>query len=259
MTHPEDLLADYVDGTLSDTERAVVDAHLDTCAACRQEVELATGAVSALASLPEEPVPLGVTGPVLVEAGARFEGRRAAAWHRLQWVAGAAAAAALVAVFVIGGLGRDGEDAAREGAVTAEADGAGEAVTAPQPQALPALEQQVDVDYDEGGVRSLAEDAAANERAADQAGTGATGAAEEAATTLASPDRAIACLREAGAPLGDPDYRMTRLVEARFERTPAYLAVFLQSPGAEQPPDHAIVWVVARNDCRILNLQSLPI
>ncbi len=42
--------------------------------------------------------------------------------------------------------------------------------------------------------------------------------------------------------------------------TPAFFAVFLQSPGAGQPPDHAVVWVTAKNDCgRILDTASLSI
>ena len=78
MTHPEELLAGYVDGTLGTDERAVVDAHLQTCDTCREEVGLARTAVRALATLEEVPVPFGVTGPVLAEAGRRFERRRAA-------------------------------------------------------------------------------------------------------------------------------------------------------------------------------------
>jgi hypothetical protein len=263
MTHPEDLLADYVDGTLPEHERAVVDAHLEGCAKCREETELARGAVTALATLPEEPVPLGVTGPVLAEAGRRFERRRTAGWRRLQWAAGAAAAAALVAVFALNGFGgsEPSRDAATEGGESAEAGG--EAPAAATTEAFgPVIQDQANVDYDEDGVRSLAEDAAAAaRRTTDGAQTGSIGADQEgsAAALAASADRALSCFRDAGAPLDDPNSTLIRLIEARFQRTPAYLAVFLQSPGAGQPPDHAVVWVVARNDCRILTLQSLPI
>jgi anti-sigma factor RsiW len=101
MTHPEDLLADYVDGTLADQERAVVDAHLQACDVCREELELARSGLAALAALQEQPVPFGVTGPVLAEAGRRFERRRTVAWQRVQWVVGGAAAAALVLVVAL--------------------------------------------------------------------------------------------------------------------------------------------------------------
>jgi hypothetical protein len=262
MTHPEDLLAEYVDGTLPEHERAVVDAHLEGCARCREETELARGAVTALASLPEEPVPLGVTGPVLAEAGRRFERRRTATWRRVQWVAGAAAAAALVAVFALNIGGREqSRDAATVGGESAEAGGEAPAAATAEAMA-PALQDQANVNYDADGVRSLAEDAAAAERTTLDAGaTGATGADEGgiAAEFAAGPDAALACLRESGAPLDDLNATLTRLIQARYERTPAYLAVFLQSPGAEQPADHAVVWVVARDDCRILTIQSLPI
>ncbi len=69
MTHPEEHLSGYVDGTLATDERAEVDAHLATCATCRDEIELATRAVTMLRELPEVPVPFGVTSPLMAEAG----------------------------------------------------------------------------------------------------------------------------------------------------------------------------------------------
>src|SRR5919106_1326530 len=93
MTHPEQLLADYVEGTLGERERALLHEHLSTCAVCREELDLARNAVSALATLEERPVPLGVTGPVLAEAERRFERRRTVVWQRFQWAAGATMAA----------------------------------------------------------------------------------------------------------------------------------------------------------------------
>ena len=101
MSHPEDLLADYVDGTLAERERAVVDTHLDGCARCSAEIRQAEAAKTALSELEDVPVPFGVTGPVLAEAGRRFERRRGVAWERFQWAAGLAAAAALVLVVAL--------------------------------------------------------------------------------------------------------------------------------------------------------------
>jgi hypothetical protein len=259
MTHPEDLLADYVDGTLPDRERAVVDAHLDTCARCREEVELARSAVTALAAVEELPVPLGVTGPVLAEAGRRFERGRTRTWQRLQWAAGAGVAAALVLVVALsGGLrGGGGDDAAE----TAGGDGAAGATAGEDAAALardaaapPPLELQPDVTYTEDGIRSLAEDARAS-----AAGPATEATAPRADMSQADARPAVRCLRNAGAPVGSPDAVLFRLIEATFDDTPAYLAVFLQGPGASQPADHAVVWVVATEDCRILNTASLPI
>src|SRR5688500_12222690 len=157
MTHPEELLSGYVDGTLPTEERAVVDAHLATCATCREEVELAHEALTALGSLEEQPVPFGVTGPVMAEAGRRFE-RRGAVWQRVQWGAGRAAALVLrVALNVsTGGSGYRAE-APREGTVEAGAEGQGPMLAADETP--PRLESQRGVDYDDGGIRSLAEDA----------------------------------------------------------------------------------------------------
>ncbi len=163
MTHPEDLLADYVDGTLPDRERAAVDAHLGTCPVCREEVELARAAVAALATLEEQDVPLGVRGPILAEAGRRFEDRRATRWQRAAWAVGGAAAAALVLVVALNvnlGSSDDGERATAGTTAAEDAAGAGSAVQIAAPEAALQLERQTDVNYDDAGVRSLAESAA---------------------------------------------------------------------------------------------------
>src|SRR3990172_7647090 len=123
MTHPEELLADYVDGTLNHEQRAVVDTHLPGCATCRQEVDLARRALAALATLRDEPVPFGVTGPVLAEAGRRFERHRVVVWERLQWAAGLAAAGGLG---LVGGLNIGG-GSARDGPTSLESPPAADA------------------------------------------------------------------------------------------------------------------------------------
>ncbi len=252
MTHPEDLLAGYVDGTLGDTERAVVDAHLQACGTCREEVELAREGLMALASLEEVPVPFGVTGPVLAEAGRRFERRRAAAWGRLQWVAGAAAAAALVLVVALNvNLGGSANEEAGSGAISADAGAAGSTGgAAPEAAtAFPGLERQTDVNYDGPGVRSLA----SNEAAKRQSETMTAGEAGSD-LQLAAPGPALTCLRTAEAPVDVPATdRLVRLIEAEYQGTPAYLAVFLESPGADQPPDKVVVWVVSKGDCQFLS------
>lgn len=246
MTHPEELLAGYVDGTLAENERAGVDAHLASCTVCRDEIELSRAAVAALGSLEEERVPFGVTGPVLAEAGRRFERRRAVLWGRVQWAAGLATAAALVLVVALN-LG-GGDDAAER----AGGDGAGgQEASAPAAEAGTALmavglELQPDVSYDDAGIRSLARDAAAQRDAA----------AGESSADFAPPDPAIRCLRRSDAPIEDPSDRLVRLIEAEYLDTPAYLAVFLESPGAGQPPTHSVVWVAAIDDCRNLAFAS---
>ncbi|MEX2202508.1 MAG: zf-HC2 domain-containing protein [Actinomycetota bacterium] len=260
MTHPEELLSGYVDGTLPNEERAVVDAHLATCATCREEVELAGEALVALEALEEQPVPFGVTGPVMAEAGRRFE-RRGAVWQRVQWGAGLAAAAAIVLVVALNLSGDSANRATDPTEGTAEAGaGAPGAAFAADDARLPRLEEQRAVNYDDGGIHSLAQDAkrSAEAESSPTVGSDTVGRDIEFA---AQDERGVAleCLRTSGAPLDDPLERLDRLIEAQYRGTPAYFAVFLESPGGGQPPDSAIVWVVATRDCRILTLASLPL
>jgi hypothetical protein len=200
-------------------------------------------------------VPFGVTGPVLAEAGRRFERRRSALWGRVQWAAGAAAAAALV-VLVAVNLdlgGRDASDDAAAGGVTATtgATGGADAESAPVEATLGAvgLERQ-DANYDADGVRSLADDAAQTQRDRAPGATGDGGGGEQAAfAQVMVPPRVRACLEQAQAPVAEPNNLLVRLIEAEYEGEPAYLAVFLENPGADQPPDAVVVWVVSKGDC----------
>ncbi len=244
MTHPEDLLADYVDGTLPADERAVVDAHLSSCGRCREEVASAARATAALSSLPEEPVPFGVTGPVLAEA--RRARSRKPVWARLQWAVGLAAAACLVLVAVIAlprlTDGSDEGEALRAPAAEAGADQ--ESGLGTPADATPPLEV-VDEDLDERDARRLARDVARL----------APARPEASAATVAPSDAAIDCLLTSGATVDDQDV-LVRVLDARYLGTPAYLGVFHEGPGGGQPPKRVVVWVVAKADCTILTLLS---
>jgi hypothetical protein len=126
----------------------------------------------------------------------------------------------------------------------------------------PRLESQRGVNYDDGGIRSLAEDAVErSDREENSPGAEADATGGGNVEFAAQDERGVAveCLRTSGAPLDDPLERLDRLIEAQYRGTPAYFAVFLESPGGGQPPDSAIVWVVATRDCRILTLASLPL
>ena len=57
MNHPFEQLADLMDGTLDERELAGVQAHLDSCATCRQDIHLATHGARAARSLPVEDPP----------------------------------------------------------------------------------------------------------------------------------------------------------------------------------------------------------
>jgi anti-sigma factor RsiW len=211
------------------------------CDRCRHEVALAAAARAALTALPEVPAPVGVADRALAEAGVA---RAAPAsgpprWYRIAGVAAAAAAVALVLVIVL--------PSPKGGDVrTASADFAGEDASggASGAAALAASSLEVrDADYaadDLGGlVASYERDAAA----APEAIQGRLGSDDETA-------RSLACLNT-GAP--DAAGALTQLIQARFEGQPAYFGIFLEGPGAGQPPDKATVWVVSRRDCAILS------
>jgi anti-sigma factor RsiW len=265
VTHPDDLLADYVDGTLDEPRRADVDAHLQGCARCREEVRLAGAAKASLADLEDVPVPFGVTGPVVIEAGKRFE-QRGRAWDRFRWAAGLAAAAALVLVVALN-LGRgDEQNAAVPASASAGtgAAGAGAGGAADTEAAVPfqGLEQQPNVTYDEAGIQAVALQARDALTAAEKAVPGAevapspSTAAQSDRSAFLSADVPERCIRQSGLPTDDPRDVLIRLIQAKFEGTPAYIAVFAESPGAGQPADHVVVWVVSTRDCSILSTAS---
>src|SRR5437773_10897344 len=51
--HPPAQLSEYVDGALAPADRAAVDAHLDTCAACRARLGELRATASLIGSLPD--------------------------------------------------------------------------------------------------------------------------------------------------------------------------------------------------------------
>ncbi|TMK29887.1 MAG: hypothetical protein E6G61_08425 [Actinobacteria bacterium] len=251
MTHPEEHLSGYVDGTLATDERAEVDAHLATCATCREEIELATRAVTMLRELPEVPVPFGTTRSVIAEAGKARTSRARRSWGgRTQWAAGLAAAAVLVAVVAVA-LPRVGREAGTE-----SAGGAGAAASPARAPGMEAatsgavhLELQPNADYDAAKLERLA-DASAH-----RAGFDATLAAPSVKdASAAQAEGAASCLAKPGGLSGED--RLVRLIQATFQGRPAYLGVYLENPGSGQPADRIVIWVVARRDCSILSFSS---
>jgi hypothetical protein len=249
MKHPEEHLSGYVDGTLATDERAEVDAHLASCATCREEIELSTRAVTMLRELPEVPVPFGTTRPVMAEAGKVPRARRS--WGgRSQWAAGLAAAAVLVVVVAVA-LPRVGREARTESA------GAGGVPAAPTRApgmeaatsgAVP-LELQPNADYDATKLERLADSSAL------RPGAEATLAASSAKdASAAQAEDAAACLARPGGLTGQD--RLVRLIQATFQGRPAYVGVYLEEPGAGQPADRIVIWVVDRRDCSILSFSS---
>ena len=257
MSHPEDLLADYVDGTLDERERAAVDAHLPGCARCSAEVRQAGAARAALSELEDVPVPFGVTGPVLAEAGRRFERRPGAIWGRFQWAAGLAAAAALVVVVALNVGGEDARNAAapeRTAAVAGATGAAGAEAATPGVIPFAGLERQTDVNYDEAGIHAVASQAAGAVLAAEDAGGTQAAFASTVPDSKERTGLARDCVDQSG--VRGPNDVLIRLIEAQFEGTPAFIGVFSERPGAGEAPDHIVVFVVAKDDCRILSTAS---
>jgi hypothetical protein len=256
--HPEELLAGYVDGTLTDRERAAVESHLSTCLRCREESALAMRAVDSVREMPEEPVPLGVMSPVTAEIERRAS--RTPSRPRSQRVLGLAAGLAVAAAFVgllgvwvlpnLGVRGAASDNAAGGAAVEAAAPNA----TATQAGGAPAfgaskavgLEHQ-STNYDQRELEHLAT------RTADDAASGtvrgAAGSAQPATT-----DSASACLAR-GTGL-EPQAVLVRLISARYGKDPALIGVYLTGPGKGQPPNEVIVWVVRPSTCQIASFTS---
>lgn len=106
MTHPDELLAEYVDGALDAPDRAAdlasLQLHLAGCEQCRADVALARHARQALGRLSDHPAPTGVAAAAVRESTRRTDRVTAAArppqWYRF---APAAAAAAVILLLVI--------------------------------------------------------------------------------------------------------------------------------------------------------------
>src|SRR5690349_24975298 len=88
----EGQLAAYVDGALSDAERAVVDAHLTECAECRRQLDEARRVADAARAILATPM---AGAPTFDDVLARA-GRRRGRWYRpLMWAASVALVAGL--------------------------------------------------------------------------------------------------------------------------------------------------------------------
>jgi len=254
MTHPEELLADYVDGSLSAADRATIDAHLRECSRCRGEVSLASAARAALGSVPIAPVPGGIATAVLDEEQGAPSGTRGGTpvWYR--FVAVAAAVAAVVVVIAIA-LPRIGSGSSGSPERASTHDGVQSAAAGAKLNAATRLEVQ-QTNYTVKSIQDLA------------APTGfATAGGQTAPTSTAPPvpqapvadaSKAVSCLTSA-APDIMSGAQLQRLIEATFEKRPAYIAVLAEGPGAGQPADKLVVLAVSKPDCMILSFTQTRI
>ena len=282
--HPEELLAGYVDGTLSSGERELVDRHLETCETCQEEVALAGQSRAALATLPE----LGAPG--LAEAGVDALRRRALApvpgdepapraarsraprqsappaepgveprprRIRVAWAQLAAAAAIIVVIgglvaipiLTSGGGGQANREAAGTGPTTS---------SSPLPQLVDrgATYSQSDLDAlaaqitDSAGYRASVEQSpgAFPSPAAAPAHSPGTDLAAvppvKAGQALTASSAAVSCLVQGGAPT-PPDGTPLYLEQADVTGTPAYVGAFFTADSKL----HLTVVAVSRDGC----------
>jgi anti-sigma factor RsiW len=280
MSHPEDLLAEYVDGTLADRERTAVDAHLAGCDRCREEISLTRASRASLRRLPELEAPVGSVSRALREArvpGAEREAGRtrvAAAARPPRWArwVPAAAAAALIGLLVLT-VPRIGDHAVPAASVQnpfrkgAEAAGGASGPVAPSAASSAGAQNALD-QLLSAGVRLEHRDrnytAADIQQLTDANATRYLGAAVPRRPNASDGAPQFALLargNEAKAATAcissqvtmSPTDALVELIEADYEGAPAYFAVFVESPAAGDPVNEVIVWVVRKDGCTIAN------
>lgn len=264
--HPEELLADLVDGALEDPDRERAEEHLSRCERCREDVALARRARQELSGLPEVEVPAGL------DLAVRREVRRSPS-RRVWAIAGAAAAAGILA----GGIVLVGQ-----GILGGESDQA----------AAPATPEGV---QEQGGGDGPAGPASEGNDATVEAGGGTLAQGLVPRFTTSKVDYTPASLATLGRKLRDDarlllqkgfpntsteyfaDFRFESLTEgartavqcaladvpadqpvvpflvqkAAFEGTPVFVAAFLQGPSPTTPYDRLLIWVVDRETCAL--------
>ncbi|MDP9296945.1 MAG: zf-HC2 domain-containing protein [Actinomycetota bacterium] len=256
MTHPDDLLASYLDGTLDPRQRAEIDAHLAGCERCRADLRSALRARSELRGAPEAEMPPDLRERILATTASRPVSAPTAPTASLEqvrvrrrpapaaWLAGiAVVAAVLIGFFVFAGLQGTSSPTVALSGRAAESGG-----NAPAPAfnsgggAPGGLVIQPGMNYDEAAIQQLAASAAAGKTPATPAQSGAS--------SIGDPSAATACLTK-GAKISGSELAI-QLIQAKFGGKPAYLGIFrLSVPG--DAPDRVEVWVVSKADCSVLS------
>jgi len=276
-THPDAALASYTDGSATDEERRVVEAHLAECSTCRADVEFAAQGRAAMQSLPDLGAP-GLVGEGLgwlpkatpetpihtVRPGAwrdraaeRPRRRPSPVSLRIAWGAGVAVAASLAAVFLFVGLkGGGGSQSATTAGGTAASNGEAFAPVRSSidytPASVDALARTL---AQKGGFQALTGRTAAAPAPAPAVGEPVASPAAKALDQNAAKDEA-SCLRS-GAGLGST-VAPTYLEVATFQGKPAFIGAFRTGP-AGASPTHLLVIAVDRVSCRALYVVTLPL
>ena len=232
MNHPHEQLVDLMDGTLDEDLLAGVLAHVETCAECRADLEASRRGREAARTLPEVDAPADL--------------------HR-RVVAAAVVAAVAIALPNVGNDEGDVRSAAEAVAGDAAGGGAQEDAPVAEPNAAGnavRLSRQ-DRDYDQAALQDLA----AQEQ--QRAPVAATEDSSRPATLSSGTADAARCVREAFD--GQPTGRLIQMIEATFDGRDAYIAVFLEGPGAGQPADTVAVYAASRDGCQLLSFAGARI
>jgi hypothetical protein len=260
--HPEELLADFVDGALEDPDR--VEEHLTRCERCREEVALARRARQELSGLPEVDVPAGL------DLAVRREARRSPS-RRVWAIAGAAAVAAgilaggivLVGQGILGGGTEQGEGAAAPQEVQEQGGGEG-STQAPQGDTqeaggrttalalVPSVTTSTK-DYTATSLANLGRRLRDDARLLLQKGFPKTSNqyfADFRIESLTEEARTAVQCALADVPADQPVVPIL-VQRASFQGTPAYVAAFLQGPSPATPYDRLLIWVVDRETCAL--------
>jgi predicted anti-sigma-YlaC factor YlaD len=256
----DEQLTAALDGTLSVPDRAAVDAHLETCARCRGELELARDARGALRSLSDEiRPPIDVAAAVMSEISGGSRQHRARSgpgasqmprWYRAAGLVAAAAAIALAVLIVPRVVGNDTQHRAETAAVEAGGSGTQGGRLAPA-AGKSALIEDAAADFDAASLQGLLDDAV-------RPGTFGSAASATAATDASAPQpserdlKALHCVRAAGGDAIPDGAQIVRLIDATYLGTPATLGVY------SLPDGRGGVWVAARDDCRLLASATTP-
>jgi hypothetical protein len=249
--HPDDLLAGLADGTLDEPDRARVESHLASCADCRRELDLARRGAAAMSTLPALDAPPGLTRGVVDRARPARIPRR---WALVAAPAAAAVVALAVWAAVAGGGGGGG------GSVASGASGGGGGA-AVQAESGPA-DSRVhvsNVNFTAARIQALAADLASNQARQDllsRKNAPAPTAAGKSRTARFT-GNPIGCIQATAHPTkGD---QLLEVLVARFDGTPAFVAVFVHHPGAGQPANLLTIWVASQHGCRLLHYASQPL
>jgi putative zinc finger protein len=265
--HPEELLAEYVEGSLEADDRARVEAHLASCSVCSEEVAMAGEARTVLTALPEVPVPFGTEQRILQRTQRRARWESPFAWKAAR-VAAVAAAVVGVGTAIFLGATRNADERSpfsvapesrravggEEGGAPAAAP-AEDKATAQGSAATFSLYTRSNNNYTTATLTSVVRRFSAEARSALNEGFPPTARAfygQNSLQLLVEPaQKALECVNT-GVP---PDRTVVPFVieSAKFENRPAYLVVYLRGRDADARYDRIQVVVVDRESCGVLH------